>query len=108
MSLIHSQVRFVNAGATLLSALCAFALAGCPSEVTSPTPDASVSPTADAGSQAPSRCPECELCNDEQAIDEQVEAGRLTFESLTTGLPEQPILGPRPEATNGTLTKRIG
>ena len=104
MPFIDSVARLANNRGALLSVLCALVLTGCPTEVTSPTPDASVSPTADAGTQTPSRCPECELCDDEQAIEAQVEAGRLTFEALTAGLPEQPILGPRPEATNGTLT----
>ena len=82
-----------------LSALTA--LLGCPDEPVTPgTPQ----PALDAGVTPPSRCPECELCGDEQAIADQVAQGREAFDALTDGLPERPIASARPEATNGTLT----
>ncbi len=76
-------------------------LLGCPDEPETP---GAPQPALDAGVTPPSRCPECELCGDEQAIADQVAQGREAFDALTDGLPERPIASARPEATNGTLT----
>jgi hypothetical protein len=77
-------------------------LLGCPDEPVTP---GAPQPALDAGVTPPaSRCPECELCGDEQGIADQVAQGREAFDALTAGLPERPIASSRPEATNGTLT----